>query len=99
MRIGKQQIESAWLNGFGAERFPSSSSAFHNFTSFLIMKKYFVFLMLGCFAVTASAQTGTSPDQTSNSGAQQDTPYAITENSANSRTWERTWYEQQPSGQ
>ena len=28
----------------------------------------------------------------------QDTPYAIVQNEANSRTWERTAYEQLPSG-
>lgn len=61
------------------------------------MKKPFVLLTLVCFSASVSAQTGTSTGQASS--VPQDTPYAIVENQANSRTWERTWYEQLPSGE
>lgn len=63
------------------------------------MKTIFWAMALSSIIFNLSAQTTVTPGQTSGSTLSQDTPYAISENEANSRTWERTWYEQQPSGQ
>jgi RHS repeat-associated protein len=63
------------------------------------MKISFV-VLFSLFAVSnLRAQSGNLAGQSGQSTAPQDTPYAIVHNEANSRTWERTTYEQLPSGQ
>jgi RHS repeat-associated protein len=76
-----------------------SSPSFKNFRLFHFMKTTFWVALLFSFVLNLPAQRMGANGQTVNSTAPHDTPYAIVQNDANSRVWERTTYEQLPSGE
>lgn len=64
------------------------------------MKTSFVAALLLSITLDVQAQSAASTSTTTQEpGSGQDTPYAIVQNDANSRAWERTTYEQTSSGE
>jgi hypothetical protein len=109
MRIGRQQIKLRRLGFIQVfkERGIFNSILFSRFGFFCKQGSIFmktplmVSLMFSAAVLNLAAQTAGSsvtPNLAPISGTPQDTPYSVVQRDANSSTWQRTTYEQMPSG-
>ena len=113
MRIGRQHVGCEqlgciwgcqerivyWRIGCAAHQPPFSSAKWFRLLHF--MKTSIVAAVLFSVFNIHAQNAGLAPvaGQANGSAPAQDTPYAIVQNGANSRVWERTTYEQLPSGE